>query len=170
MALGFGGAGDGALGQPAMRWAALALMPLLGGCAVVSDVAGLVAGGAAGSATANPVVGYAVGIGVRAGVDEVRRYVVRVRHRGEQDAIAAVAGAAPLNEARAWEIRHTIPIGNQRGTLTVVRDIATPLAVCRQVLFTVEDDGLFTTPVCQGPRGWKWAAAEPAVDRWGFLQ
>jgi hypothetical protein len=43
-------------------------------------------------------------------VHELRKYVVRVRHRGEQDAIAEVAGAAPLNQRRPWEIRHTIPI------------------------------------------------------------
>lgn len=148
----------------------LAVLPLLGGCAVVADVAGLVAGGAAGSATANPVVGYAVGISVRAGVDELRRYVVRRRQQGEQDAIAEVAGAAPLGEARFWEIRHTIPIGNERGTLTVIRQIATPIAECREVVFVVDSGGIFTTPVCRQERGWKWAAAEPAVDRWGLLQ
>ena len=150
--------------------ACLLLLPLLGGCAVVSDIAGLAAGGAAGSATANPVVGYAVGITVRAGVDELRRYVVRRRHQGEQDAIAQAAGTLPIGQSRAWEIRHTIPVGNNRGYLTVVREIATPLATCREVLFTEEDGGLFTTPICQQQQGWKWAAAEPAVDRWGTLQ
>ena len=172
MALGLGGAGDGALGRAAVRrlWPALALVPWLGGCTVVSDIAGLVAGGAAGSATANPAIGYAVGVSVRAGVDELRRYVVRTRQRGEQDAIAEAAGATPLGGQRAWEIRHTIPIGNDRGTLTVVREIATPLAQCREVLFATEDGGVFTTPICLQDRGWKWAAAEPSVDRWGFLQ
>ena len=154
-----------------MRLVAAASLLLLGGCAAIGDVAGLVAGGAAGSATANPVVGYAVGISVRAGVDELRRYVVRRRQQGEQDAIAAVAGAAPLGADRYWEIRHTIPIGNDRGTLTVVREIPTPLAPCREVVFVPESGGLFTTPVCRGDGGvWKWAAAEPAVERWGFLQ
>lgn len=153
-----------------MKAAALLLLPVLGGCAVVSDIAGLAAGGAAGSATGNPAVGFAVGISVRAGVDELRRYVVRRRHQGEQDAIADVAGAAPLHEPRAWEIRHTIPLGNDRGTLTAIREIATPLATCREILFTDQDGGIFTTPVCRQASGWKWAAAEPAVDRWGFLQ
>lgn len=153
-----------------MRLLALAVLPLLGGCAVVSDIAGLAAGAAAGSATANPVVGYAVGISVRAGVDELRRYVVRRRQQGEQDAIAEAAGSAPLGQDRRWEIRHTIPIGNERGTLTVVREIATPIAACREVVFVMDGGGIFTTPVCRQDRGWKWAAAEPAVDRWGFLQ
>ncbi len=141
----------------------------LAGCSAVADVAGLAVGGAAGSATANPVVGYAVGIGVRAGVDELQRYVSRRRQQGEQDAIATVAGTAPLGESRAWEIRHTIPIGNQHGTLTVIREITTPLAACREILFSTED-GVFTTPICHQPGGWKWAAAEPAVERWGYLQ
>lgn len=154
-----------------MRLAALApLLLLLGGCTAVSDIAGLAAGGAAGSATANPAVGFAVGISVRAGVDALRQYVVRVRHRGEQDAIAEAAGAAPLGQPRPWEIRHTIPIGNDRGTLTVIRDIDTPLVQCREVVFVVEGDGIFTTPICRQDGGWKWAAAEPAVNRWGFLQ
>lgn len=145
------------------------LLPLLGGCTIVSDIAGFAAGGAAGSATANPVIGYAVGIGVRVGVDELRRYVVRSRQRGEQDAIAEAAGAAPLGANRPWEIRHTIPIGNQKGTLTVVREIQNSIASCREVLFSTED-GFFTTPICRQGSGWKWAAAEPSVERWGSLQ
>ncbi|RYF04830.1 MAG: hypothetical protein EOO40_10850 [Deltaproteobacteria bacterium] len=156
------------MGRAAVK-ALLLVLPLLGGCTVVSDIAGLAAGGAAGSATANPVVGYAVGIGVRAGVDELRRYVVRRRQQGEQDAIATAAGEAPLGQSRAWAIRHSIPIGNEQGTLTVVREISTPLTTCREILFSVDKD-VFTTPVCRQPTGWKWAAAEPAVDRWGSLQ
>ncbi len=152
--------------------AALAL-PLLGGCAAVSDVAGLAAGGGAGAATANPAVGFAVGLGVRAGVEELRRYVVRRRIQGEQDAIAEAAGNAPVGEPRAWQIRHTIPVGNARGELAVVREYATPLATCREVVFSVEGGGhasLFTTSLCRQAARWKWATAEPAVGRWGFLQ
>ncbi len=172
MALGFGRTLDGALGRLAVRLAALALLPLLAGCAVASDVAAVGAAAVAGSATGNPAVGLAVGIGVRAGVEELRRYVVRRRQAGEQDAIASVAGAAPLNEPRLWEIRHTVPIGNQRGELAVVREFATPLATCREVVFSVVDDTreLFATTLCREGDRWAWAAAEPAVERWGFLQ
>lgn len=148
-------------------------LTLLGGCAAVSDVAGLAAGGGAGAATGNPAIGYAVGISVRAGVDEVRRYVVRRRQQGEQDAIADAAGSAPVGKPTPWQIRHTIPIDNARGELAVVREYATPLATCREVVFSVEDDGhpsLFTTSLCRQAARWKWAVAEPAVDRWGFLQ
>jgi len=157
-----------------MRLLAAALvLPLLGGYAAVPDVAGLAAGGGAGAATGNPAVGFAVGLGVRAGVDELRKYVVRRRQTGEQDAIADAAGDAPVGEQRAWQIRHTIPVGNARGELAVVREYTTPLATCREVVFTVEEDGrpsLFTTSLCRQATRWKWAAAEPAVGRWGFLQ
>ena len=148
-------------------------VPLLSGCAAVSDVAGLAVGGGAGAATGNPAVGFAVGLGVRAGVEELRRYVVRSRKQGEQDAIAEAAGDAPVGGSHAWEIRHTIPIGNARGELAVVREYATPLATCREVVFSVDDGGhpsLFTTSLCRQAARWKWAAAEPAVGRWGFLQ
>lgn len=149
------------------------LVSLLGGCNVVSDVAGIAAGGGASAVTGNPAVGFAVGLGVRAGVDALRKYLVRQRQAGEQDAIAASAGAAPLNEERAWEIRHTIPIDNARGTLLVTREFVTPLTTCREVVFAVVDGtdrSLFTTTLCRRAEGWAWAAAEPAVDRWGALQ
>ena len=156
-----------------MRWAALVLLAALPGCRAVSDVAGVVAAGVSGSATANPAIGIAVGIGVRAGVDEVRKYVVRHWQEGEQDAIADAAGSLPIGGRRAWEIRHSIPIGNERGELEPVREWSTPLTTCREIVFSVVDDGereLFTTTLCRDGRGWKWAAAEPAVERWGFLQ
>ena len=154
-------------------WAASLALPLLTGCTFASDVAGLAAGGGAGAATANPVIGFAVGIGVRAGADELGKWVTRRRHGGEQDAIADAAGTAPLNEVRPWRIRHTIPIGNAHGTLAAVREVSTPLTTCREVLFTVEDDGTatpFTTSICRDGDRWRWAAAEPAVPRWGLLQ
>ncbi|HEY0205134.1 MAG TPA: hypothetical protein VGC15_13410 [Acetobacteraceae bacterium] len=155
------------------RWFVGVAPLLLTGCAFGADVAGLAAGGGAGAATANPAIGFAVGIGVRAGVDELGNYLTRRRHGGEQDAIADAAGNAPLNEVRPWRIRHTIPVGNAHGTLAVVREVSTPLATCREVLFTVEDDGTatpFTTSICRNGGRWQWAAAEPAVPRWGLLQ
>lgn len=151
----------------ALPWGALGA---LGGCTTAGNLASVAVGAAAGSFSANPAVGLAVGIGVQAGLNEVVRYVSRRRQQGEQDAIADAAGTTPLNQPHLWEIRHTIPIGNARGTLVPVRDIVTPLATCREILFAVEDGGVFTTTLCNGDNGWKWAAAEPAVDRWGTLQ
>ncbi len=148
----------------------LPLLLLLSGCSAVPGIVGAVSGAGAGAATANPAVGFLVGISVRAAGDYVQAYIDRSRQRGEQDAIADAAGNAPLGQARLWEIIHTIPIGNERGTVTPIRDIQNPLANCREVLFAVEDGGVFTTPICHGQDGWKWAAADPAVARWGFLQ
>lgn len=156
-----------------MRLLPVLALAALTSCRTISDVAGVVAAAGSGSASGNPAVGIAVGIAVRAGVDEVVKYVVRRRQTGEQDAIAEAAGAAPLGTARAWEIRHTIPIGNQHGDLEPVREFRTPLTTCREVVFSVVDgDGrdLFTTTLCRKGDAWRWAAAEPAVDRWGFLQ
>ena len=144
---------------------------LLPGCELGADFVGVAAAAGAGSASANPAVGIAVGIAARAGADRIEQYISRKRVQGEQDAIAEAAGSAPLGAPRAWEIRHTIPIGNEHGQLAAVREIRTPITTCREILFTVEDDGeIFTTTLCRGVARWKWAAAEPAVDRWGYLQ
>lgn len=145
----------------------------LGGCQAVSGIAGAIAGAGTGAASANPAVGLAVGIAVEAGVDEVVGYVSRKRQQGEQDAIADAAGAVPVGSVVPWQIRHTIPIGNENGDLLVAREFATPLVTCREIVFSVVDGKqrrLFTTTLCHQAERWKWAAAEPAVDRWGFLQ
>ena len=148
------------------------LVPLLalGACQLIPTIGAVTAGGAAAGATGNPAIGYVVGLGVRAGLDELRLYVARKRQQGEQDAIADAAGTTQEGQPRAWEIVHTIPIGNEHGTLTPIRTIATPLATCREILFTTSDGGLFTSTVCHQSDGWKWATAEPAVARWGYLQ
>jgi surface antigen len=156
------------------RAAAVLLAGLfLQACSVIPDIAGVAAGAGTGSLSANPAVGIAVGIAVRSGVRAVSDYIDRKRAAGEQDAIAEAAGAAPIGQARAWEIRHTIPFGNERGQLEPVREFATPLVTCREIVFTVvdgEDKDILTTTLCHQPDGWRWAGAEPAVDRWGFLQ
>ncbi|GAC1339489.1 MAG: lipoprotein [Acetobacteraceae bacterium] len=170
--MGDGGAFDRAVERVAVRLVVLVVAVAVGGCSIVPDVVGVVAAASSGSATGNPAVGIAVGIGVRAGVDELRKYVVRRRQAGEQDAIAEAAGSAPLGQARRWEIRHTIPLGNEHGELEAVREYRTKLATCRDIVFSVVDETreLFATSLCQRAEGWRWAAAEPAVDRWGFLQ
>lgn len=176
MAVGHRGAGGRALGRLAVKYAVfLCAMFLcavfLGGCNLISAGAGVVAGGSAAAVSGNPVVGYAVGLGVSAGAQEVVKYYVRVRQGSEQDAIAEVAGNTPLGETRSWEIRHTIPIGNTSGTLSVIEEIPNPLAHCREVLFLTKDDkSPFLTQVCRDSDRWHWAEAEPAVNRWGNLQ
>lgn len=154
-----------------MRYLFLAGTAILGGCSLGPAAAGVAAGGATAAVTANPVVGYAVGLGVRAGADEALKYYVRVRQNAEQDAIAEAAGQTPLGQSRRWEIRHTVPIGNARGSLLVVAEIPNPLAQCREVMFVTDGVGTpFITQVCRDSDRWHWAAAEPAVNRWGTLQ
>ncbi|WP_376099473.1 hypothetical protein ACE7GA_11455 [Roseomonas sp. CCTCC AB2023176] len=147
---------------------------LLAGCDTVADATGAVSGIAAGTATGNPALGYGIGLGVRAGAAEALRYGARRWHRTEQDVVAAVIGATPPGESRPWRVRHSLPIGNEEGEVRVLREIRSPLATCREALFSVAEDGgaaWFVTTACRAPDGsWSWAAAEPAVPRWGNLQ
>lgn len=151
-----------------------ALAAALAGCTTVADISGLASGGAVGAATANPAVGYAVGLGARAAVAAGLQWVSRRRQGAEQDAIAAVAGALPEGSTAPWRIRHDIPVGNEGGAVTVTRAIASPLADCREIVFSVEDPpaapAWYASSICRQGTAWKWAAAEPAVPRWGYLQ
>ncbi len=62
------------------------------------------------------------------------------------------------------------------GRVTVIRDIPNSLAPCKEAVFLLLGGkrdaplGAYTTPVCKGSSGWRWAAAEPTTRRWGFLQ
>lgn len=157
--------------------AALAVLAVISGCKAIGEITGVAAGLAAGTATGSPAAGFAIGIATNAGVDELVKWIGRSRQGAEQDAIAAVAGEMAVGEARPWRIRHTIPIGNEHGELRVVRVIANPLTTCKEVVFSVDEGRaaarerkLFTTAVCRQGSRWKWAAAEPAVQRWGYLQ
>ena len=152
----------------------MALVLAVGGCSSVGGIVGVVVGAAAGGASANPAVGFGVGVATAAVSDYAIKRVSRSWHRGEQDAIAAVAGALSPGGTGPWRIEHSLPLGNEHGQLEVVRAIANPLAPCKQVLFSVEEKdeptAWYSVDVCQGSDGWKWASAEPAVERWGFLQ
>lgn len=158
-----------------MRRLAVGALLTLAACHNAADLTGLASGGAAGVATANPAVGYAVGVGVGAAADYAFKYVARTRQRGEQDAIAAVAGGLADGQEADWRIRHTIPIGDEGGRVMLARAIDTPIATCREIVFSIHDDppapeAWFTTTICRNDGRWKWAQAEPAVERWGFLQ
>jgi hypothetical protein len=180
--MGFGRTGDGALGLVAVRAASvapalLAALLLLSGCNSTAQIFALIGGGAAGGATGNPAVGFVVGVAIDAGATYVVRYYGRTRQGAEQDAIAQVAGALPVGTEAAWKIEHDIPIGNEHGQLRVIRLIESPLAACKEIAFSVDEgkgDKLtrdwFTSSVCKQTDRWKWASAEPAVERWGFLQ
>ena len=155
--------------------ALLAVSTLLGGCNDISTLAGIASGSATSAATGNPAIGIAVGIGVSAAGNFLVSYIARVRAGAEQDVIAQTASALPPGGEGAWVIHHTIPIGNEHGRLWVIDTIDTPIAICKEVVFTVINgrdapQSWYTVDVCRDPTGWKWATAEPAVARWGFLQ
>ena len=150
------------------------LLIALGGCSSAGNIIGVVVGAAAGGASANPAVGFGVGVATAAVSDYALKRVARSWHRGEQDAIAAAASGLPPGGTGPWRIEHSLPFGNEHGQLQVVRDISNPLAACKQVLFSVEEKGeqtaWYSVDICQQQARWKWASAEPAVERWGFLQ
>lgn len=147
---------------------------LLVGCGSAGELTGLAAGGIAGGATANPAIGYAVAIGTAAAASETFKYFGRVRQRAEQNAIADAAAGLAEGQSAPWSIQHDVPVGNEHGQVQVVRSIDTSLATCREIAFSVENapapPAWFVTSICQQERRWKWAAAEPAVERWGYLQ
>lgn len=182
--MGLGRTCDGALGIVAVRrpgtaalLALLAAAPLAAGCSSVGGIAGAVTGTAAAVGSGNPAVGILVGVGTRAVADEGLRRFARGRSRTEQDALAEVVGGMAVGEARPWRVRHDLPFGNKQGEARVLRAVETPLAECKEVLFSVESgEGKdatrrwFLTSACRQDEGWKWAAAEPATERWGSLQ
>jgi hypothetical protein len=163
----------------------LALPLLLAGCAAASTaainsagpVSGAVAAIGVSAVTANPFVAYAAGVGVNAAVSALEKYLSRKLKQGEQDQIAAAVGKLDTGQEMPWEITHFIPIDEEHGDLTVTRVINSPLATCKEVAFTITSKDpnaprpIYITTACQeAGRLWKWAEAEPAAERWNFLQ
>jgi len=157
---------------------AIAALPALTACSAVPDILGLVTGGVVGTATVNPVAGFVTGVATSAAAQELVKDYGRSRQHAEQDEIAAAAAPLSAGEVGRWRIRHYIPIGNEHGSLLVARVFQSALASCKEIIFSVEDGDapditrdLYTADLClQADVRWHWAAAEPAVSRWGFLQ
>ena len=172
--MGVGRTGHGAVGIAAVRLLAAAVLLGLGGCSSAGNIIGVVAGAAAGGASANPAVGFGVGVATAAVSDYAIKHVTKSWHQGEQDAIADAAAGLDVGGVGPWRVAHSLPFGNEHGQLEVVRAIPNPLAPCKQVLFSVEEGKQpptwYSADVCQQQTRWKWASAEPAVERWGFLQ
>ncbi len=169
--MGVGRTRYGAVGWFAVKW--MLTLLLLAGCSATPKIAAVISGGAAGVASGNPAVGFAVGVAVDAGANYAVNAYGRAHQGAEQDAIAAIAGTLPIGSAADWKIEHTIPIGNEHGRLHVVREIGSALASCREIMFSVIEDTnqrWFDAAVCKQADQWKWASAEPAVERWGYLQ
>jgi hypothetical protein len=149
----------------------------LSGCNSIGGFAGAAAGVASGAVTSNPAVGYAIGIGVQAATDAATKYVFRNWQKAEQDEIAAVVGNLEVGQSRRWAIVHPISYGNEQGEVRVTRLIDTPLALCKEVMLSVDTGegaqlkrAWYTASACRSDDVWKWAVAEPAVERWGSLQ
>ncbi len=182
--MGAGRACDHALGHAAvrLRWravpAALLATVLLVGCQSVGAISGAAVGASTGAVTVNPIVGYVTAITVAAGIEELQHYIARVRQGAEQDVIVNAVGTMQPGETRQWKIVHDIPMfDDEHGEMRVVRSIDTPLAQCKEVLFTVDQGRAphlrrtpFVTGACRDSNGWKWAEAEPATERWGYFQ
>ena len=157
---------------------AVVIVPLLlAGCSAAPQIAGLISGGAVGVSTGSPALGFAAGIVVDAAANAGMKYYGRSRQNAEQDAIADAAADLPAGGRASWRIDHTIPIGNEHGELEVTRVIANPLADCKEIAFSVETGsgkdvrrGWYLATICHQQARWKWASAEPAVPRWGYLQ
>lgn len=176
--MGFGRAIDPTLGRPPVIRAAAAAVVLaacVSGCAAVGDITGAVAGLASGAATGNPAVGISVGIAVRAGASELVDRVTRRRKEYEHDAIAGVAADMEVGEVRPWAVDQQW-LGDTHGEVQVLRSIPNALTLCKELLFWTAEAGKngkpawFSTTACRHDGGWKWAAAEPAVERWINLQ
>jgi hypothetical protein len=149
----------------------------LAGCRLTGSLVAAAAGGASGAATANPAVGVVVGVAVNSAIDATFAYVGRKMQQGEQDALAGEVGTMQVGERRPWHINHFIPIGNEHGEVIVTRDIVTPLATCKELVFSVQEGtgadakvAWYTTQACHDGSEWKWALAEPATERWDVLQ
>lgn len=155
--------------------ATLAAAVALAGCSAIGGLAGGVAGIASGAATANPAVGVAIGIGVNAVVDESIKTVLRRWSHEEQTVIADAVGAMAVGERGRWAVSHPLPYSDTSGQVTVTRAFSTPLAACKEAVFSaagemVDSAPAFVTTVCRADDGWNWAVAEPTTARWGALQ
>jgi len=147
------------------------------GCASIGAASGAAAAAATGIVTANPAVGVGVGIAVQAATDAAVNRFMKNMHADQQDLIAETAGRLPVGGFDIWRIKHGLPVENGHGQVRVTRAFATALTLCKDFVFSVQDgdaanapEQWFTASVCQDPSGWKWATAEPAVERWGTLQ
>ena len=88
-----------------------------------------------------------------------------------QSAIATTAGPLDIGQSASWQVPEKLPFSGRSGTAEVARAFGSAIP-CKDVIFTVAGDhGVYTTTVCRNDEGaWTWAAAEPSIHRWGYLQ
>lgn len=160
-----------------IRWGlVVCLLPLAGCVAVGPVVTSLTTAGVAGtvgSATGSALAGALAGIGVSFGVDLGVDYGERLIQGNVQSAIASAAGPLAAGVAAPWQVAEWLPFTGRSGTVEVAREFGAAIP-CKDIIFTVADDRehrVFATTLCRNDQGrWMWAAAEPSVHRWDFLQ
>jgi hypothetical protein len=157
--------------------AVIATCVTMSGCGSIGAATGAVAGVATGAVTTNPAIGFGVGIAVQAATDEFVARTMKSLHSDQQVMIAVTAGMSQVGETRPWKVKHTLPVENGHGEVRVLREFNNALASCKEFAFSVVDGDdakapaqWFIATACQQSEGWKWASAEPAVERWGNLQ
>ena len=176
----------GMFGITSIRAALLAgtfLLLGLSGCGSVltegtAAGAGVAGAGIASAVTKNGTVTAAIGLGVQAAAATGLGYVERTVHAEEQKRIAAAAGPLATGEVAQWSVNPSIPIeDDERGEVTVSRDISGAPLECKEIVFSVDrvqkkelSRQFFVTDICLDGSNWRWATAEPAVARWGSLQ
>jgi hypothetical protein len=150
---------------------------MLSGCQSVGAASGAAAGVASGLVTANPAIGIGVGIAVQAATDEAVNRYMRTMHADQQNEIAGLVGGMPVGDSKPWRVKHKVPIENGHGEVRVTRAFTSALAICKEFVFSVKDgdkpdahEDWYTAAACLQDNGWRWASAEPAVERWGNLQ
>ncbi|MBV8590479.1 MAG: hypothetical protein JO212_10550 [Acetobacteraceae bacterium] len=145
-------------------------------------VAGI-AGSAVGRAiTSDPAVTTGIGLGFLSGADAGVKYAERRVHGYEQERIAEAAGPLQPGAVGVWSVRHSIPMeANEHGLVVVSREFGAERFRCKEIVFSVEwaeyeqqrwvpRRTFYTTNICLDGATWRWAAAEPATERWGALQ
>jgi hypothetical protein len=123
------------------------------------------------SATGSALVGTMAGIGAGIGIDAGIKYAERRIHRNAQDAVAIAAGPLDVGQSARWNVDTWLPLTDRHGTVEIARRFGRAIP-CKDIVFTVDDDdNFYVTTICADKKGtWRWALAEPTVDRWGLLQ
>lgn len=154
----------------------LAALPLIGcaaaGPAITSLATAGVAGGV-GSATGSAAIGVAAGFAASVGVDQGVKWGERRLAGTVQGAVAEAAGPLDVGQSAAWQVKGKLPWSARSGKVEVARVFGQKIP-CKEVVFTLQDDkahSIYTSTVCRNDEGeWRWALAEPSIDRWGYLQ
>jgi hypothetical protein len=130
-----------------------------------------------GCSSVGAASGAAAGVAVQAVTDEAVKRYMRSMHADQQNEIAALAGGMPVGDTKPWSVKHKLPIENGHGEVQVTRAFTSALAICKEFVFSVADgdkpdahEDWYTASACLQDNGWRWASAEPAVERWGNLQ